>query len=112
MCIGKGRVDLYGSGVTLDGTRHISHLLQRVPHVAVGICKGRLDPIGAGMGRKELSTGNTCICTPPTYIYIYVAGAVRNGKLGIPWRLSVFHIFGKMNSRSTSPASFTDMPHF
>ena len=52
-----------------------------------------------------------------TYIYIYiyiiyVAGAVRNGKLGIPWRFSVFHIFGKMNSRSTSPASFMDMPHF
>ena len=44
--------------------------------------------------------------------HTYVAGAVRNGKLGIPWRFSVFHIFGKMNSRSTSPASFMDMPHF
>ena len=46
------------------------------------------------------------------YFYLYVAGKVRNGKLGIPWRFSVFHIFGKMNSRSTSPASFMDMPHF
>ena len=46
------------------------------------------------------------------YKYIYVAGAVRNGKLGIPRRFSVFHIFGKMNSRSTSPASFMNMLHF
>ena len=49
-----------------------------------------------------------CIIT----LNLYVAGAVRNGKLGIPLRFSVFHIFGKMNSRSTSPASFMDMPHF
>ena len=50
-----------------------------------------------------------------TYVYIiiiYVAGAVRNGKLGIPWQFSVFHIFSQMNSRSTSPASFRNMPHF
>ena len=45
-------------------------------------------------------------------MYVCLAGAVRNGELGIPCRFSVFHIFGKMNSRSTSPASFMDMLHF
>ena len=50
---------------------------------------------------------SVCVC-----VFVHVAGAVRNGKLGIPWRFSVFHIFGKMNSRSTSPVSFMDMPHF
>ena len=44
MGIGKGWVDLNGSGVALQGSIDVLHLLQSVTHVAVGISEVRVDP--------------------------------------------------------------------
>ncbi len=44
MGIGKGWVDLNGSGVALQRSTDILHLLESVPHVAVGISKVGVDP--------------------------------------------------------------------
>ena len=42
--IGKGRVYLYGSGIALQGTIDILHLLKSVAHVAIGISEVGVDP--------------------------------------------------------------------
>ena len=44
MGIGKGWVNLNGSGVALKGSIDVLHLLQCVPHVAVSISKVGVDP--------------------------------------------------------------------
>ena len=44
MGIGKGRVDLDGSGIALKGSIDVLHLLQGVTHVAVCISKVGVDP--------------------------------------------------------------------
>ena len=46
------------------------------------------------------------------YVYIYVAGAVRNDELGICGRNSLFGIFGKFIYRSNVPANFKLILHF
>ncbi len=43
VCVGKGWVDLDGSGVAVQGTLHILHLFESVTHVRVGIGKIGVD---------------------------------------------------------------------
>lgn len=42
----KRRINLYRSGITLQGAGHVLHFLERVPHVGVGVGKCRLNPNG------------------------------------------------------------------
>ena len=56
--VGKGRVDLNGTRVTLEGAVDVLHLLQRIAHVAVGVGKGGLNsasthPYIRGAERKQ-----------------------------------------------------------
>ena len=44
--VGEGRVDLNSPGVALECALYVLHLLQCVPHVGVGISKGRRNPVG------------------------------------------------------------------
>ena len=42
--VGKGGVNLNGTSVALECSIYVLHLLQCVPHVAVGISKVGMDP--------------------------------------------------------------------
>lgn len=62
MCVGKGRVDLDGTGVALQGALNVLHLLQGVAHVTDGERGGEGQTRGReegeeGMGRRKASEG-------------------------------------------------------
>ena len=61
MGIGKSWVDLYGSGVALQGSIDVLHLLQSVPHVAIGISKVGVDP--ENKKRSTVIEGCECVLT-------------------------------------------------
>ena len=44
MSISEGRVDLYGTSITLHGSLNVLHFLKGIPHVAIGIRKRGMDP--------------------------------------------------------------------
>ena len=43
--VGKGRVDLDGPGVALQGSLYVLHLFEGVAHVRVGIGEGGSNPM-------------------------------------------------------------------
>jgi hypothetical protein len=43
MRVCEGWVDLDGSGVALQSALHISHFLESIAHVGIGICEGWLN---------------------------------------------------------------------
>lgn len=50
----KRRVNLNGTGVTLQGSLNVLHLLQGVSHVRVGVGEGRTDSKGRDTGGMYL----------------------------------------------------------
>ena len=47
-----------------------------------------------------------------SFLFLYVAGAVKNDELGISWRNSLYYIFRRITPRSNFPPSFKIILYF